>query len=164
MIRIITKRHPVSGVPEEWADYPAKSIYDVPLRLGIRFDSELMALKLDGIDFYGVRRWSAAVAAVERFQAEAKDKMVEVLGLPAGIDVDLSAQEPTREQAAEYAAWQADHPAFSMMQAVTVWAAVNLGGGRIALGEVLDLPPVDVIEFEEIPDFIESEGKGAAGS
>ena len=78
MIRIITKRGD-NGVQEEWTDYPDREIGEVPASLALRFDAELVALKLADLDL-GVKRWTEAAFRARRFSARATTKIAELLG------------------------------------------------------------------------------------
>lgn len=143
--------------------YDTRQVDEVPGTLALRFDAELFTLKQHALDL-GVKRWTEAVWRIRKFRAEAVDKLAE-LARELGIEEDLPA-DATPDQVAErvdavdrfnlaYADWQSEHPSFFLAEKVALWAAVNLGGGRMTLLQVLELPPTDVSEEDdELPEFV----------
>jgi len=131
--------------------------------LALRFDSELMALKLQGITL-GVKRWTEAVFKMDRFGAELLEKLEKV-------DRDLAEipplpDDPTDEQAEAYAKaaeaittaygeWQSAHPSLFLTQTVGVWLSINMAGERATLAEVLSIADEDIDEeMDDLPEYI----------
>lgn len=145
MIRIITKRGD-NGVQEEWTDYPDREVGEVPASLALRFDRELVALKLADLDL-GVKRWTEAAFKAHRFNARATEKIAELLGDESEV--------PAEERGEAMVEWLAEQPDYLLVQQVGIWAAVNLGGGRMTLLDVLSIPDRDVEDIAEDPPYIE---------
>lgn len=152
MIRIITKRGD-SGVQEEWTDYPDREVGEVPASLALRFDRELVALKLADLDL-GVKRWTEAAFKARRFNARAAEKIAELLGDESEV--------PTEERGEAMVEWLAEQPDYLLVQQVGIWAAVNLGGGRMTLLDVLSIPDRDVEDIAEDPPYIEDDDEDEA--
>ena len=147
MIRIITKRGD-NGVQEEWTDYPDREIGEVPTTLALRFDAELYALKVADLSL-GVKRWTEAAFKIRRFKSRAYQMMQELFG--------ESSEVPADERGEALEAWVADQPDYLLAQQVGIWSAVNLGGGRMTLLDVLSLAERDVEDIAEDPPFIEDD-------
>ena len=152
MIRIITKRGD-NGVQEEWTDYPDREVGEVPASLALRFDRELVALKLADLDL-GVKRWTEAAFKARRFNARATEKIAELLGDESEV--------PTEERGEAMVEWLAEQPDYLLVQQVGIWAAVNLGGGRMTLLDVLSLAERDVEDIAEDPPYIEDDDEDEA--
>ena len=150
MIRIITKRGD-NGVQEEWTDYPDREIGEVPTTLALRFDAELYALKVADLSL-GVKRWTEAAFKIRRFKSRAYQMMQELFG--------ESSEVPADERGEALEAWVADQPDYLLAQQVGIWSAVNMGGGRMTLMDVLALADRDVEDIEEPPPFIDDDGQG----
>ena len=150
MIRIITARDE-RDIPTEWTDYPDREVGEVTGALALRFDAELAALKIAGLSLW-VRRWTEAAFKARRFRARAFDELQRIFG------DDSEILESERGDAIEE--WVADQPDYLLTQKVGVWAAVNLGGGRMTLLDVLELADRDVEDIEEPPPFIDDDGQG----
>ena len=150
MIRIITKRGD-NGVQEEWTDYPDREIGEVPTTLALRFDAELYALKVADLSL-GVKRWTEAAFKIRRFKSRAYQMMQELFG--------ESSEVPADERGEALEAWVADQPDYLLAQQVGIWSAVNMGGGRMTLLDVLALADRDVEDIEEPPPFIDDDGQG----
>ena len=146
MIRIITKRDAV-GIPEEFVDYPDREVGEVTGTMALRFDAELMALKVADLSFCGLKRWTEAYHRVTRFSGQAFDWLEKLVG------PESTGPEDERAEAME--SWVHEHPDYFMAQRVGVWAAVNLGGGRMTLLEVLDLADRDIENVPDVPEFID---------
>ena len=147
MIRIITARDD-RDIPAEWTDYPDREVGEVPASLALRFDRELVALKLADLDL-GVKRWTEAAFKARRFRARAFDEVQRIFGDDSEI--------PENERGDAIEEWIADQPDYLLTQKVGVWAAVNLGGGRMTLLDVLELADRDVEDIEEPPPFIDDD-------
>ena len=147
MIRIITKRGD-NGVQEEWTDYPDREIGEVPTTLALRFDAELYALKVADLSL-GVKRWTEAAFKIRRFKSRAYQMMQELFG--------ESSEVPADERGEALEAWVADQPDYLLAQQVGIWSAVNLGGGRMTLLDVLSLAERYVEDVAEDPPFIEDD-------
>ena len=152
MIRIITKRGD-NGVQEEWTDYPDREVGEVPASLALRFDRELVALKLADLDL-GVKRWTEAAFKARRFNARATAKIAELLGEESEV--------PEEERGEAMVEWLAEQPDYLLVQQVGIWAAVNLGGGRMTLLDVLSIPDRDVEDIAEDPPYIEDDDEDEA--
>ena len=152
MIRIITARDD-RGIPAEWADYPDREIGEVPASLALRFDRELVALKLADLDL-GVKRWTEAAFKARRFNARATEKIAELLGDESEV--------PEEERGEAMVEWLAEQPDYLLVQQVGIWAAVNLGGGRMTLLDVLSIPDRDVEDIAEDPPYIEDDDEDEA--
>ena len=150
MIRIITARDEL-GIPAEWTDYPDREIGEVPTTLALRFDAELYALKVADLSL-GVKRWTEAAFKIRRFKSRAYQMMQELFG--------ESSEVPADERGEALEAWVADQPDYLLAQQVGIWSAVNLGGGRMTLLDVLALADRDVEDIEEPPPFIDDDGQG----
>lgn len=148
MIRIITARDE-RDIPTEWTDYPDREVGEVTGALALRFDAELAALKIAGLSL-GVRRWTEAAFKARRFRARAFDEVQRIFG-------DDSEIIPENERGDAIEEWIADQPDYLLTQKVGVWAAVNLGGGRMTLLDVLELADRDVEDIEEPPPFIDDD-------
>lgn len=153
MIRIIRARDE-RGIPTEWDDYPDREIGEVTGRMALRFDSELMALKTEGLSL-GVRRWTEAVARIRRFSAEAAEWMAHNFGDDSTIDEDL------RVVALEE--WLSTNPDYWLAQQVGIWSAVNLAGGAMTLAGLLDLADRDVENIDDPPPYIPDEDGDVEG-
>ena len=160
MIRIISKRNQI-GAPEEWADYPERQADEVTPLLGLRFDRELVELVDLGFDL-GVKRWTEAAWRVQTFRAETLEKLQE-------LSVDLDGLDDAGKLLAgvmagdEFTGWLLRHPSYLLAKWLGVWAAVNLGGGRMSLREVLEIPERDVEDLADEPaDFLTDEPESAA--
>jgi len=152
VIRIITKRGD-SGVQEEWTDYPDREVGEVPASLALRFDRELVALKFADLDL-GVKRWTEAAFKARRFNARATAKIAELLGEESEV--------PEEERGEAMVEWLAEQPDYLLVQQVGIWAAVNLGGGRMTLLDVLSIPDRDVEDIAEDPPYIEDDDEDEA--
>ena len=150
MIRIITARDEL-GIPAEWTDYPDREIGEVPTTLALRFDAELYALKVADLSL-GVKRWTEAAFKIRRFKSRAYQMMQELFG--------ESSEVPADERGEALEAWVADQPDYLLAQQVGIWSAVNMGGGRMTLLDVLALADRDVEDIEEPPPFIDDDGQG----
>lgn len=156
-IRITTKRSKL-GAPEVWADYPERQADEVTPLLGMRFDRELVELDELGVSL-GVRRWTEAAWRIQTFHAASIEKLKE-LAVEAE-DPDADGVALARMIAGEaFTAWLLTHDDYSLAKWVGVWAAVNLGGGRMSLREVLELAERDVEDLDDslldyLPDDIE---------
>ena len=146
MIRIITKRD-ARGIPEEFVDYPDREVGEVTGTLALRFDAELMALKVADLSFCGLKRWTEAYHRVMRFSEQAYNQMQKVVGPESTV--------PPEDRAEAMEAWVHEHPDYFLSQRVGVWAAVNLGGGRMTLLDVLDLADRDIDEVPDEPEYID---------
>ena len=147
MIRIITKRGD-SGVQEEWTDYPDREVGEVPASLALRFDRELVALKLADLDL-GVKRWTEAAFKARRFSARAAAKIAELLGDESEV--------PAEERGEAMVEWLSEQPDYLLVQQVGIWAAVNLGGGRMTLLDVLNLADRDVENIDDDPPYLDDD-------
>ena len=147
MIRIITKRGD-SGVQEEWTDYPDREVGEVPASLALRFDRELVALKLADLDL-GVKRWTEAAFKARRFNARATEKIAELLGDESEV--------PAEERGEAMVEWLSEQPDYLLVQQVGIWAAVNLGGGRMTLLDVLSIPDRDVENIDDDPPYLDDD-------
>ena len=152
MIRIITARDEL-GIPAEWTDYPDREIGEVPTTLALRFDAELYALKVADLSL-GVKRWTEAAFKIRRFKSRAYQMMQELFG--------ESSEVPADERGEALEAWVADQPDYLLAQQVGIWSAVNLGGGRMTLLDVLALADRDVEDIVEDPPFIEDDDEDEA--
>lgn len=152
MIRIITARDEL-GIPAEWTDYPDREIGEVPTTLALRFDAELYALKVADLSL-GVKRWTEAAFKIRRFKSRAYQMMQELFG--------ESSEVPADERGEALEAWVADQPDYLLAQQVGIWAAVNLGGGRMTLLDVLSIPDRDVEDIAEDPPYIEDDDEDEA--
>jgi len=152
VIRIITKRGD-NGVQEEWTDYPDREVGEVPASLALRFDRELVALKFADLDL-GVKRWTEAAFKARRFNARATAKIAELLGEESEV--------PEEERGEAMVEWLAEQPDYLLVQQVGIWAAVNLGGGRMTLLDVLSIPDRDVEDIAEDPPYIEGDDEDEA--
>lgn len=152
MIRIITARDEL-GIPAEWTDYPDREIGEVPASLALRFDAELYALKVADLSL-GVKRWTEAAFKIRRFKSRAYQMMQELFG--------ESSEVPADERGEALEAWVADQPDYLLAQQVGIWSAVNLGGGRMTLLDVLSLAERDVEDIAEDPPFIEDDDEDEA--
>ncbi len=147
MIRIITKRGD-NGVQEEWTDYPDREVGEVPASLALRFDRELVALKLADLDL-GVKRWTEAAFKARRFSARATAKIAELLGDESEV--------PAEERGEAMVEWLSEQPDYLLVQQVGIWAAVNLGGGRMTLLDVLSIPDRDVENIDDDPPYLDDD-------
>lgn len=147
MIRIITKRGD-NGVQEEWTDYPDREVGEVPASLALRFDHELVALKLADLDL-GVKRWTEAAFKARRFSARATEKIAELLGDESEV--------PAEERGEAMVEWLSEQPDYLLVQQVGIWAAVNLGGGRMTLLDVLSIPDRDVENIDDDPPYLDDD-------
>ena len=127
MIRVITARTP-EGIPTEWADYPDREIGEVSAMLALRFDAELASLKVAGVSL-GVKRWTEVAYRARKFNADALEWLAQ--------QADSESAADDRDAALE--AWMVEHPDYWLAQQVGIWAAINLGGGRMTLADVLNL-------------------------
>ena len=147
MIRIITKRGD-NGVQEEWTDYPDREVGEVPASLALRFDAELVALKLADLDL-GVKRWTEAAFRARRFSARATTKIAELLGEESEV--------PAEERGEAMVEWLAEQPDYLLVQQLGIWSAVNLGGGRMTLLDVLNLADRDVENIDDDPPYLDDD-------
>ena len=147
MIRIITARDD-RDIPAEWTDYPDREIGEVPTTLALRFDAELYALKVADLSL-GVKRWTEAAFKIRRFKSRAYQMMQELFG--------ESSEVPADERGEALEAWVADQPDYLLAQQVGIWSAVNMGGGRMTLLDVLSLAERDIEDVAEDPPFIEDD-------
>ena len=152
MIRIVTGRNP-DGIPTGWDEFEAVQIDEVTPLMGLRFDRELAELDALGVSL-GVVRWTEAEFRIRRFSGEAIERLAAIQQRVAGAP-EVSRAEVVRAQREEFATWLARHPAFELSKRVAIWAAVNSAGRPMSLLEVLTLPPRDVEEIDDGPDFIE---------
>jgi len=152
VIRIITARDE-RDIPTEWTDYPDREVGEVTGALALRFDAELAALKIAGLSL-GVRRWTEAAFKIRRFKSRAYQMMQELFG--------ESSEVPADERGEALEAWVADQPDYLLAQQVGIWSAVNLGGGRMTLLDVLSLAERDVEDIAEDPPFIEDDDEDEA--
>lgn len=155
MIRIITKRSPL-GAPEEWSDYPQRQADEVTPLLGLRFDRELV--ELDDLSLsLGVKRWTEAAWRIQTFHAATIEKLRELAVEADSPDAD--GVELARLMAGEqFTEWLLAHPAYLLSKWVAVWAAVNLGGGRMTLREVLEIAERDVEDLDdELLDYLDTD-------
>lgn len=139
--------------------YPNRHYSEATGILALRFDSELMQLKQHGITL-GVKCWKEAVWKMGRFAGEAADKLAELGDIAEPLpDAATEDDVETRVAAMQaYGEWQAEHPTYFLAEKVGVWLAVNLGGGRMTLFDVLLLPDSDIAEeMDDLPDFIDDE-------
>ena len=174
MIRIITKRNEADLPIEMEGPYESREVGEVPGTLALRFDAELAALKLAGMDLCGVKRWTAAVFRVRRFSARARDMVVQVTS-PGWLLTHIEAEQADwgrehehlpedqrraafeewanerREEAIEE--WVATQPDYLLAQIVGYWAAINLGGGHRTLLDVLQIPDRDIEELTDVPEW-----------
>ena len=153
MIRIITARDD-RDIPAEWTDYPDREVGEVPASLALRFDAELVALKLADLDL-GVKRWTEAAFRARRFSARATTKIAELLGEESEV--------PAEERGEAMVEWLAEQPDYLLVQQLGIWSAVNLGGGRMTLLDVLNLADRDVENIDDDPPYLdddEPEGDG----
>ena len=153
MIRIITKRGD-NGVQEEWTDYPDREVGEVPASLALRFDAELVALKLADLDL-GVKRWTEAAFRARRFSARATTKIAELLGEESEV--------PAEERGEAMVEWLAEQPDYLLVQQLGIWSAVNLGGGRMTLLDVLNLADRDVENIDDDPPYLDDDEDEAEG-
>ncbi|HEY3545038.1 MAG TPA: hypothetical protein VGK17_02975 [Propionicimonas sp.] len=131
--------------------------------LALRFDSELMALKQQGITL-GVKRWTEVVFKMDRFGAEVLEKLNQ-------MDRDLAEIAPPPEDATDeqvevytkaceeitisYGEWQSGHPSLFLSQTVGVWLAINMAGERATLADVLAISDEDIDEdMDDLPEYI----------
>ena len=96
MIRIITARDE-QGIPTDWSDYPDREVGEVPATLALRFDAELMGLKIAGLSL-GVKRWTEAAFRVRRFHAQASAKLGELLGPDSDVPEAEKVEAMNRKQ------------------------------------------------------------------
>ena len=160
MIRIITARDAM-GIPTEWSDYPDREVGEVTGTLALRFDAELMALKVAGLSFCGLKRWTEAAHRARRFNDQAYKMMQALFALDADLS-EFEDPEPDADPALKGArvmqAWVDGHPDYFLTVRVGVWSAVNMGGGRMTLLEVLDLAERDIEDIADMPEFIDEAG------
>ena len=158
MIRIITKRGD-NGVQEEWTDYPDREVGEVPASLALRFDAELVALKLADLDL-GVKRWTEAAFRARRFSARATTKIAELLGEESEVPAEERGEEsevPAEERGEAMVEWLAEQPDYLLVQQLGIWSAVNLGGGRMTLLDVLNLADRDVENIDDDPPYLDDD-------
>lgn len=155
MIRLITKRGPL-GDPQAWEDYATVQIDEITPRQGMRFERELVALLVEGIDL-GVTRWAEAVFKIQNFRAESLRKITELIGNDDPEEAAVALVMGGRT----FTEWAIAHPAYVLSEKVSVWAALNGGGRTTTLSEVFDMLERDIEEIEDPVDFLpEPEGKG----
>ena len=153
MIRIVTGRNP-DGIPTGWDEFEAVQIDEVTPLMGLRFDRELAELDALGVSL-GVVRWTEAEFRIRRFSGEAIERLAAIQQRVAGAPDDAAKLAVAKAEREEFATWLARHPAFELSKRVAIWAAVNSSGRPMSLLEVLSLPPRDVEEVDDGPDFIE---------
>lgn len=149
MIRLYTDPDD-NGVPTNTVDYDEREAAEVPGTLALRFDSELMSLKVRGVDFCGLKRWTEAMFRVVRFNSQAYEEMQRILGPDSDV--------PPDERATAIEEWVHCHPDYFLTQRVGIWAAVNMGGGHMTLLDVLELSDSDYDDIPEMPPFIAGDG------
>lgn len=157
MIRITTARNKL-GIPVEWTDYPDREVGEVPAVMALRFDAQLAALKIADLSL-GVKRWTEAAFRARRFNAQATAKWIEIVGTEPKADD----WEPSAEMAEAMELWVAEQPDYLLTQQLGIWTAINLGGGRMTLLDVLSLADRDVEDIAEPPPFLEDEPEGDEG-
>jgi len=159
-----------------FTEYETRHRSEATGRLALRFDSELMALKQQGITL-GVKRWTEAVFKMDQFGFELREKLDQLQRDLADVRRQMlpedSAEEPTEEQAqayteacekltTAYGEWQSGHPALFLTQAMGVWLSINMGGDRATLLDVLDIAEQDISEeMDDLPYIPEDESDEA---
>ena len=173
MIRIAIAWDDETGEPLEFAEFANVHADRITPLQGLRFDQDLAELAAHGFDL-GVKRWTEAVFWLKRFSAEAATesefsaRLVSQAVAAIEVSDDPEAARAAAEQVAEAEAerlevWMVSHPRYELARQVAIWAAVN-GSRRMTLLEVLQLRPVDVEEYPEPEEYIDTDrDAGPAG-
>ena len=173
MIRIAIAWDDDTREPLEFADFDKVHADQITPLQGLLFDRDLAELDRAGFDL-GVKRWTEAIFWLKRFAAETgEEAKVSQQRVAAAVAAVKTATDPEAASAAvEVVAlaeadrleeWIASHRWFGLAKQVAIWAAVNAGGRRITLLEVLQLRPVDVEEYPELPDYVDTDEVAAGG-
>jgi hypothetical protein len=143
----ITYRNP-NGSEREVKEYP--SVPDpgrAPIKLGLRFERELVTLAADGVPL-GLTRWSEAVYRVRKVQEVIERESFRLAQIHQGDDeqfwLSLADFVPTV-------------PDYGMAQVVLWWVAVNMVE-PLTLSELVDISQDDIEDEPDIPDYPDEDG------